>query len=100
MPPTVQLMSNLLQPLHHFLPRPFRITELGEEKQREAFEARLVGVHSNAAGIFEDRVFRPGTEGDFVVSGVLLALESHIVVKRKTYTRRKWEIGRTSHGYF
>ena len=73
MPPTIQLMSHLLQPLHHLLPCPFRITKLGEEKQREAFETRLVGVHPDAAGVFVDWVFGPGAEGDFVVPGVLLA---------------------------
>ena len=74
MPPAIQLMSHHLQPLHHLLPCPFRITELGEEKQREAFETRLVGVHADAAGVFVDWVFRPGAEWDFVVPGILLAL--------------------------
>lgn len=69
MPPTIQLMSHLLQPLHHLLPCPFRITELGEEKQGEAFETRLVGVHPDAAGVLVDRVFGPGTEWDLVVPG-------------------------------
>lgn len=72
MPPTVQLMPNLLQPFHNLIPCPFRITELGKQKQGEAFQTGLIGVHSDAASVFVDWVFGPGTEGDFVVPGVLL----------------------------
>lgn len=81
MPPTIQLMPHLLQPIHHLIPRPFRIAELGKKKQGEAFESGLVGVHTDAAGVFVDWVFRPGAEGNFVVPGALLALHSHFIIK-------------------
>lgn len=93
MPPTVQLISHLLQPLHHLLPGPFRIAELGEEKQREALETRLVGVHPDAAGVFVDWVFRPGTKGDFVVPRGLLVLRSLFIIKRLRRLLRKVELG-------
>lgn len=78
MPTAIQLMAHFLQPLHHLILCPFRITELGKEKQGEAFETGLVGVHPDAAGVFVDWVFGPGTEGDFVVPGVSLTLYSHL----------------------